>query len=233
MFRNLCVLFMLAITTQGWSLTPEQLEFNDINAVKDQNIAAQRYDELAEQSIEHANLLLELAARSTTNRIYILNNQKKYIESSEVSKEAIAQFEQHNDSHIRAVVASLLLNQSSALKKLGQSEEHLQLLKRVTDDYQYDKNPTTQTLVAMALLAQVDAHLLAEDDLQARKEFEVFDTSYIRSGLYKSLNPESVITVKCDIKDPCQPFATGEHDLNPRFFSDRATWYRNRFNNSK
>ncbi len=229
MFRKLCVLSVLAVTANCWSLTPEQLTFNDISTIKDQDIAVKRYQELAEQSIARADMLLELAARSTTNRIYILNNQQRYAESSAVAQEAIAQFEQHKNPHIRAVVVSLLLNQSSAMKKLGNTELHLHLLKRVADDYQDDEDTMTQTLVALALLAQVDAYLLAGNRAEAQTTFAIFDKRYMQSRLYRSFELEGVSTL-CDTIDPCQPYANGKYWLSPKFFADRAAWYRKQLN---
>lgn len=229
MSRTLGVLIILAVCSGCSSLAPEQLKFNQINNMKDSDLAVQRFGDLAKQSFARSDLLLELAVRSTNNQIYLLNSQEKYVEASEVAKEAIARFEQHNDPHLSAVVVGLLLNQSSAMKNLGDNKAHLQLLERVTNEYQYDENSTTQILVALALLGQVDAHLLVEDDAQARKVFEIFDARYIQSGLYQSFDSESVSTT-CYVADPCPPYAAGDHWLNPKFFDDRAGWYRNQFN---
>lgn len=229
MSRTLCILTILTVCTGFSSLTPEQLEFNQISHIRNSDIAIQRFAELAEKSMTYSDMLLELAARSTNNRIYLLNSQQKYAESSEVAKAAIVRFEQHTDPHLRTVVVGLLLNQSSAMKNLGENAAHLQLLERVISEYQDDKNAATQTLVALALLDKVDAHVLAKDDVQARKVFEMFDERYMQSGLYQSFDPKGLSTT-CYVEDPCPPYAAGEHLLNPKFFEDRAKWYRKQFN---
>ncbi len=230
MSRILCIVIMLAVCTGFSSLTPEQLEFNQISRIKDSDIAIQRFAELAEKSIRGSDILLELAARSTNNQIYLLNNQQKYTESSEVAKDAVARFQQYTDPYLRTVVAGLLLNQSSAMKNLGKNAAHLQLLERVISEYQYDENAATQTLVALALLDKIDTHVLAKDNVQARKVFEIFDERYMQSGLYQSFDPRGLSTT-CHVEDPCPPYGTGEHLLNPKFFEDRAKWYRKQFNN--
>ena len=228
MSRTLCILTILTVCTGFSSLTPEQLEFNRISRIRNSDIAIQRFAELAEKSMTYSDMLLELAARSTNNRIYLLNSQQKYAESSEVAKAAIVRFEQHTDPHLRTVVAGLLLNQSSAMKNLGKTAAHLQLLERVISEYQDDENAATQKLVALALLDKVDAHVLVKDDVQARKVFEMFDERYMQSGLYQSFDPKGLSTT-CYVEDPCPPYAAGEHLLNPKFFEDRAKWYRNQF----
>lgn len=229
MFRTFCILLTLLTSAYSWSLTPEQLEFNEINTITDPDIAAERFEILAEHSMVHSDLLLEIALRSTANRVYLLNSQYKYAEAGEIAKDAISRFDQYNDPHIRAKVVSLLLNQSSAMKKLGKTEEHLQLLKRVTDDYIFDENVTTQTLVAQALLSQVDAHLLAKENMQAQSTFALFDKRYMQSRVYQRFESEGVSTL-CDVVDPCQPYAAGKHWLTPNFFADRAAWYRKQLN---
>lgn len=225
---RLCFLIMITLCAGCSSLTPEQLEFNRINNLKDSEIAIQRFGELADKSIGQPNSSLEVAARSTNNRINLLNSQERYAEASEVAKEAIAHFEQYNDPQLRTVVVGLLLNQSSSMKNLGETEAHLQLLKRAVEDYQDDESITTQTLVATAYLGQVDAYLLAEDEVRAREIFEIFDERYMQSGLYQSFGLKTLSTT-CYVDDPCQPYAAGEHWLNPKFFEDRSAWYRQQF----
>ena len=229
---KLSVLMLITFCTGCSTLTPEQLEFNQINSIKDHEIAIQRFGELAQESIDRSNKLLEIAARSTNNRIYLLNAQERYTESIEVAEEAIARFEQYNDPYIRSVVVGLLLNQSSSFKNLGQTEASLQLLERATAEYQDDDFSTTQILIATALLGQVDAYMLAENETQAQEIFEVFDERYMQSDLYQSFNPKAVSTT-CEDSDPCPPYSTGEHWLSPKFFEDRAAWYRQQFDSKE
>ena len=115
------------------------------------------------------------------------------------------------------------------MKNLGKNTAHLQLLERVISEYQDDENAATQTLVALALLDKIDTNVLAKDNVQARKVFEMFDERYMQSGLYQSFDPKGLSTT-CYVEDPCPPYAAGEHLLNPKFFEDRAEWYRNQFN---
>ena len=227
---KLSVLMLITFCTGCSTLTPEQLEFNQINNINDHDVAIQRFGELAQESIDRSNRLLEIAARSTNNRIYLLNAQQRYTESIEVAEEAIARFEQYNDPYIRSVVVGLLLNQSSSFKNLGQTAASLQLLERATAEYQDDDYSTTQILIATALLGQVDAYLLAENETQAQEIFEVFDERYMQSDLYQSFNPKAVSTT-CEDSDPCPPYSTGEHWLSPKFFEDRTAWYRDQFDN--
>lgn len=226
------VLMLVTFCTGCSTLTHEQLQFNQINSIKDHDIAIQRFGKLAQESIDRSNKLLEISARSTNNRIYFLNAQQRYTESIEVAEEAIARFEQYNDPYIRSVVVGLLLNQSSSYKNLGQTAASLQLLERATAEYQDDDYSTTQILIATALLGQVDAYLLAENETQAQEIFEVFDERYMQSDLYQSFSPKAVSTT-CEDSDPCPPYSTGEHWLSPEFFENRAAWYRDKFDNKE
>ena len=71
--------------------------------------------------------------------------------------------------------------------------------------------------------------MLAKDNVQARKVFEMFDERYMQSSLYQSFDPKGLSTT-CYVEDACPPYVAGEHLLNPKFFEDRAKWYRQQFN---
>lgn len=222
------IVVLLCFLTGCSSLKQAHHSFNTIQHLDDPEVAIVRFEQLANQlASSEDDALLEVAARSIANQVYLLNNQKDYQKAIEVSQRGVAQFEHFSTPSLRAKVVGLLNNQANAYDKLGKYSNSLTVLQHTVAIYEDDEYPTTAVLVAVAHLGQVDALIKLKDFKQAQRAWTEFNQKYMQSNRYQLLD-FSGLSMGCEeLDDPC---TDGQEDypLDASYFERYVEQYKNK-----